>query len=155
MVQSRLDEEREGVRGGKVRKEQGSARERAEARMLKAAICASLEAPGREEEAGGDADRDSLSSALLVSSQMDQDQGHTQAMQCPLLTPDMTGEQICAGKRVEVLFGNGRWYAGTVSSVTRGQWAAVNFDDGDRYTVQLPDPAIRLYIGRGRASGDQ
>ena len=123
--------------------------------MLKAAICASLKAPGREEKAGRDAGSDYLSSTLLVSSQMDQDRGQTRAMQCPFLAPGMTGEQICAGKRVEVLFRDGIWNPGTVSSVTCGQWAAVNFDDGDRYTDQLPDPAIRLYIGRGGASGEQ
>mmetsp|Transcript_62820 Transcript_62820/g.148008 ORF Transcript_62820/g.148008 Transcript_62820/m.148008 type:complete len:170 (+) Transcript_62820:611-1120(+) len=53
-------------------------------------------------------------------------------------------EEIEVGTRVEVLFGDGTWYPGTVASVPCDQWASVSFDDGDRYTVQFPDPAIRL-----------
>eukprot|EP00961_Rhodomonas_salina_P283139 3826407-Rhodomonas_salina.1 len=53
-------------------------------------------------------------------------------------------EEIEVGTRVEVLFGDGTWYPGTVASVPCDQWASVRFDDGDRYTVQFPDPAIRL-----------
>lgn len=56
---------------------------------------------------------------------------------------------VGAGHRVAVLFGDNRWYDGTVTRVVvyrRGQqrWATVTFDDGGTSTVRFPDPAFRL-----------
>ena len=61
---------------------------------------------------------------------------------------DVTDGNVITGTRLEVLFGDGKWYRGGVERVSKGGWALLKFDDGEKFMVQLLTAMVRREEGK-------
>ena len=61
---------------------------------------------------------------------------------------DVTDGNVITGTRLEVQFGDGQWYGGGVERVSKGGWASIKFDDGDKFMVQLLTAMVRREEGK-------
>ena len=61
---------------------------------------------------------------------------------------DVTDGNVITGTRLEVQFGDGKWYRGGVERLSKGGWALIKFDDGDKFMVQLLTATVRREEGK-------
>eukprot|EP00288_Rhodomonas_lens_P016187 CAMPEP_0177696056 /NCGR_PEP_ID=MMETSP0484_2-20121128/3780_1 /TAXON_ID=354590 /ORGANISM="Rhodomonas lens, Strain RHODO" /LENGTH=341 /DNA_ID=CAMNT_0019207009 /DNA_START=200 /DNA_END=1221 /DNA_ORIENTATION=+ len=54
-----------------------------------------------------------------------------------------SAEQYSIGTEVEVMFDDKQWYRGLIADFSRGNKAVIDFEDGDRLRIELPDPDVR------------